>query len=110
MDDRRKHSRHSTELQLEIFEQHSGQRLGRVVDISADGFMLFSDQPQMADMLVECRLVSELVVDGVGEISFAADCLWSRPGADGKHCWAGFHIIDLAEDQAAALELLLQHI
>jgi len=39
-----------------------------------------------------------------------ADCLWSRPGADQQHCWAGFHIIDLAEDQAAALEILLQHL
>jgi hypothetical protein len=36
--------------------------------------------------------------------------LWSRPGADGQHCWAGFHIIDLADDQAAALEVLLKHL
>ena len=34
----------------------------------------------------------------------------TRTGADGQHCWAGFHIIDLAEDQAAALEILLKHL
>jgi hypothetical protein len=50
------------------------------------------------------------VIEGVGEINFVADCLWSRPGADGQHCWAGFHIIDLAKDQAAALELLLKQL
>ena len=110
MEDRRKHSRHSTELQLEVFDLHSGERLGRIVDLSADGFMLFSDRPQMADVVVECRLVSEQVIEGVGEITLAADCLWSRPGADGKHSWAGFHIIDLAEDQAAALALLLEQL
>ncbi|WP_439887527.1 PilZ domain-containing protein [Pseudomonas sp. MBLB4123] len=110
MEDRRQHSRHGTELQLEVFELHSGQRLGRVVDLSAEGFMLFSDTPQTADVLVECRLVSEQEIEGVGEITLGADCLWSRPGADGQHCWAGFHIIDLAEDQAAALALLLQHL
>lgn len=110
MEDRRHHSRHSTELQLEVFELHTGQRLGRVADLSADGFMLFSDKPHLADNLVECRLVSEQVIDGVGEIQLSADCLWSRPGADGQHCWAGFHIIDLEPDQAAALDMLLKHL
>jgi hypothetical protein len=109
-DERRLHSRQHAELQLEVFELHSGQRLGRVVDLSADGFMLFSDTLLTADELVECRLVTEQVIDGVCEVTFGADCLWSRPGADGQHCWAGFHIIDLAEDQAAALETLLAHL
>ncbi|MNT42092.1 PilZ domain protein [compost metagenome] len=110
MDDRRQHSRHHTELQLEVFDLHSGQRLGRVADLSADGFMLFSDKPHRADTLVECRLVSEQVIDGVGEIQLSADCLWSRLGANGQHCWAGFHIIDIEQHQAAALDVLLQHL
>lgn len=109
-DERRLHSRHNAEVQLEVFDLHTGQRLGRIVDLSADGFMLFSDTPQAADELVECRLVSEQPIEGVCEITLGADCLWSRPGADGQHCWAGFHIIDLAEDQAAALETLLKHL
>ncbi|SFP17664.1 PilZ domain-containing protein [Pseudomonas borbori] len=110
MEDRRQHSRHHTELQLEVFDLHSGQCLGRVADLSADGFMLFSDKPHRADTVVECRLVSEQVIDGVGEIQLRADCLWSRPGANGQHCWAGFHIIDIEQDQAAALDVLLKHL
>lgn len=109
-DERRLHDRHSTDLDIEVFELHSHRRLGRVVDLSSDGFMLFSDTPLAADELVECRLVSEQVIEGVGEIQLVADCLWSRPGADGQHGWAGFHIIDLSEEQAAALEILLQHL
>jgi len=109
-DERRSHSRHHAEVQLEVFELHTGQRLGRVVDLSEDGFMLFSDTPQAADELLECRLVTEHAVDGVCEVTLGADCLWSRPGADGQHCWAGFHIIDLADDQAAALAVLLKHL
>ncbi|MDM8347595.1 PilZ domain-containing protein [Pseudomonas sp. sp1636] len=110
MEERRQHSRHSIELQLEVFDLHTGQRLGRVADFSADGFMLFSDKPHQADTLVECRLVSEQVIDGVCEVKLNADCLWSRPGADGQHCWAGFHIVDLEQDQAAALDVLLKHL
>lgn len=110
MEDRRHHSRHATELQLEVYDLHSAQRLGRVVDLSADGFMLFSESPLATDSVWECRIVSAAPVEGVSEVRLGADCLWSRPGADGQHSWAGFHIIDLAEDQAAALEVLLRHI
>ncbi|WP_010489705.1 PilZ domain-containing protein [Pseudomonas sp. S9] len=110
MEDRRQHNRLSTELQLEVFDLHSGQRLGRVVDLSNEGFMLFSDTPLAVDALIECRIVSEQLIEGIGEVQLGADCLWSRPGADGQHCWAGFHIIDIADDQVVLLETLLKHL
>lgn len=107
MEERRLHSRHGTEMQLEVFDLNSGQRLGRIVDLSADGFMLFSDTPHSPDAVLQCRLVCVGGGEALQEVRLGADCLWSRPGADGRHCWAGFHIIDLAEDQAKALESLL---
>ena len=107
MEERRQHSRHGTEMQLEVFDLNSGQRLGRIVDLSADGFMLFSDTPHSPDAVLQCRLVCAGGGEALQEVRLGADCLWSRPGADGQHCWAGFHIIDLAEDQAKALESLL---
>ena len=107
MEERRQHSRHGTELQLEVFDLNIGQRLGRIVDLSADGFMLFSDTPHTADAVLQCRLVCSAGAQDLPEVRLGADCLWSRPGADGQHCWAGFHIIDLADDQARALEILL---
>lgn len=107
MEERRQHSRHGTELQLEVFDLNSGERLGRLVDLSREGFMLFSDTPQTVDALLQCRLVCSADTQQVQEVRLGADCLWTRPGADGQHCWAGFHIIDLADDQAEALEALL---
>lgn len=107
MEERRQHNRHGTELQLEVFDLNSGERLGRIVDLSNEGFMLFSDAPQTVDTLLQCRLVCSAGTQQVQEVRLGADCLWSRPGADGQHCWSGFHIIDLAEDQAEALENLL---
>lgn len=107
MEERRQHNRHGTELQLEVFDLNSGERLGRIVDLSSEGFMLFSDAPQTVDTLLQCRLVCSAGTQQVQEVRLGADCLWSRPGADGQHCWSGFHIIDLAEDQAEALDSLL---
>ena len=107
MEERRQHRRHGTELQLEVFDLNSGERLGRIVDLSSEGFMLFSDAAQTVDALLQCRLVCSAGTQQIQEVRLGADCLWTRPGADGQHCWAGFHIIDLAEDQAEALESLL---
>ncbi|MFZ6048026.1 PilZ domain-containing protein [Pseudomonas sp. CR3202] len=110
MEERRQHSRHATELQLEVFDLHSGQRLGRIVDLSMDGFMLLGETPLVADSVLECRLVPLTWVEGIEEVRLGADCLWTRAGEDERNCWAGFHIIDLAEDQAATLATLLEFI
>ncbi|MOA45774.1 hypothetical protein D3C78_1682100 [compost metagenome] len=72
--------------------------------------MLVSDVPLEADSVWECRLVLGEPLQGIHEIRLGADCLWSRPGANGQHGWSGFHIIDLADDQASALEIVLQHL
>lgn len=109
-DDRRQHSRHTTELHIEVFDLHSGRRLGRIVDLSADGFMLFSETALESDSVWECRLTLTPPLQDIHEIRLGADCLWSRPGANNQNCWSGFHIIDLADDQASALSLVLEHL
>ncbi|MHC5351780.1 PilZ domain-containing protein [Metapseudomonas furukawaii] len=110
MEERRQRNRHATELQMEVFDVHSGQCLGRIVDLSMDGFMLLSELPLEADSVWECRLVPLTWVEGLEEIRLGADCLWTRTGEDTRKRWAGFHIIDIAEDQAIALEELLQFV
>ena len=110
MEDRRQHDRRQLELQIEAYELHSGTRLGRLADLSAEGFMLFCEQPIEADSVMQFRLVPARPLDGVESVTLGADCLWSRPGNDGQNGWAGFQSIDMASDQAAALEILLRHL
>ncbi|MDD0844534.1 PilZ domain-containing protein [Pseudomonas sp. Gutcm_11s] len=110
MDDRRQHSRHTTQLGIDVLDLHSGRRLGRVVDLSEEGFMLISDNPPEADSVWECRLVLDQPLDDIHEIRAGADCLWSRAGEAGHSGWCGFQIIDLADDQVAPLALLLRQL
>jgi hypothetical protein len=108
--ERRAHSRHAASARMTVIDRHSGRSLGRVVDLSADGFMLFSELPLSADSVWECRLLLDEPLAGVQSLELGADCLWSRPGADNQHCWAGFHIIDLADDQAVSLQKLIDNL
>lgn len=110
MDERRQHSRHSTDLKVEVFDRHTGRSLGRLADLSVEGFMLCGVDVPAADSVLECRLVPLPPLHEVGEITLGADCLWSRSGGEGQLGWAGFHIIDLADDQAKALEELIAHL
>ena len=72
--------------------------------------MLFSEVPIEADSVMQFRLVPARPLEGVESVTLGADCLWSRPGGDAQHGWAGFQIIDMAEDQTEALEVLLRHL
>ncbi|SDH86114.1 PilZ domain-containing protein [Pseudomonas flavescens] len=110
MNDRRQHPRYPSTSRLEVFEQHSGLSLGQVADLSSDGLMLCSPRPQPADTLVACRLVCPTAPDGVEELRFIGDCLWSRKGEPGQQCWAGYRIIDIDEHNGQALDRLLRHL
>ncbi|CAE6943625.1 MULTISPECIES: PilZ domain-containing protein [Pseudomonas] len=108
MDERRQQNRYNTELQLEVYDLHSEEYLGRVVDLSSEGFMLFCNTEIAVDSIIAGRLKCAQTIEGLSDITFGAECLWSRPGADGQHGWAGFHIIDLAEEHEATLQALLK--
>lgn len=106
MDDRRQYPRYPAAALLELYEQHGETRLGRIADLSSEGFMLYSSTPQAADTLVECRLIG----DGVDNLCFTADCLWSREGEAGQPSWAGYHIIDIDAVNTLKLQMLLKQL
>ncbi|MER0044507.1 PilZ domain-containing protein [Pseudomonas sp. MGal98] len=106
MDDRRQHPRYQAASLLEVYEQYSETCLGRIADLSNEGFMLCSTTPQTADRLVECRLMGETIED----VHFTADCLWSREGAIGQQSWAGYQIIDIDALNVQKLQSLLKQL
>ena len=110
MEDRRKHDRSRLDLQVEVYELHSGERLGRLADLSRDGFMVFCEKPLAADSVMQLRLVPARPLEGIESVALGADCLWSRAGSETNNGWAGFQIIDIATDQASALKILLRYL
>jgi hypothetical protein len=50
------------------------------------------------------------VGDGVDELRFTADCLWSREGEAGQPSWAGYHIIDIDALNIQKLQKLLKQL
>ena len=110
MQERRQHPRQSTPWPLDVHDLSSGLRLGRIADLSNDGFMIFSETEISSDCVIQCQISCSNRAAEIEEIHLGADCLWSRPGAGGQHGWAGFHIIDIADDQMQRLTDLLERL
>jgi len=96
-------------VRLDVFDRGSGQYMGRIVDLSREGFMLLGEMALPSDSLWECRIVADDEL-ALPEVRLGADCLWTREGASAEHHWSGFHIIDLSPEDARALDVLLQHL
>lgn len=92
---------------LEIYDQITGVKLGKVVNISAEGLMLLSDEP------IECNSVFQLdvqlprLIKQHSRIAFGAEAVWSSPAAQPGSHWTGFRIIDASDDDAVAIDELI---
>ncbi|QEY57830.1 PilZ domain-containing protein [Pseudomonas sp. C27(2019)] len=106
MNERRHNPRHTTEQALEAYDVHSARFLGRFVDISEDGFLLFCPQNIDVDSIWQIRVLEANDQHFHSILSFGAECLWIRQADDDNHCWAGFQIIDISAQDTKKLKAL----
>lgn len=106
MNERRHNPRYTTEQALEAYDVHSARFLGRFVDTSEDGFLLFCPHAIDADSIWQIRVLEANDLHLRSLVSFGAECLWVRQADDNNHYWAGFHIIDIAAKDTDTLRTL----
>ena len=92
---------------LDIFDQVTGNKLGRVVNISAEGLMLLSDNPVEAGSVYQLDVALPRLVKQRSRISFGAEAIWSSPSAQPGSYWTGFRIIDASDDDTVTIDQLL---
>ena len=104
MDERRHNPRHATEQELEAYDMNTARFIGRFVDLSEDGFLLFCPQPIDTDSIWQIRVLAANDLRLRTLITFGAECLWVRMADATNHCWAGFRIIDISPEETAKLK------
>ncbi len=107
MNERRQNLRRSTEQELEAYDMHTARFIGRFVDISEDGFLLFCPQPIDVDSIWQMRILAANDQRLQTLFSLGAECLWVRAADESNHYWAGFHIIDITPEDAEKLQQFL---
>lgn len=106
MDERRQNPRYTPAQELIAYDLHTARLLGRIVDISEHGFLLFCPQAIDADSIWHLRILAAQDPKLGALLSLGAECLWVRPANQNKHCWAGFQIIDITTEDTEKLRAL----
>ena len=78
MTERRKLERHHVSSSLEVYDLDSGQLLGRVVDLHAEGLMLLSETPIELDRTWALQVNLPMTLNGVSEFTLGAESRWKR--------------------------------
>jgi hypothetical protein len=92
---------------LEVSDQVTGTLLGKVVNISAEGLMLLSNDPIAAGSVYQLDLKLPRLINGHSVICFGAEAVWSSQAAQPGSHWTGFRIIDASEEDVLSIDELI---
>lgn len=105
--ERRRLPRHQLDLQVEVWDQDSGQTLGVLVNVHLEGFLMMGGLTLKPDHLYRVHLRPLAAIPLLDIIELTMDCLWTRAMGQQDRVWAGCQILDLAPDQKGKLAALI---
>ncbi|MCP4572999.1 MAG: PilZ domain-containing protein [bacterium] len=100
----RQRPRKNTPHLVKAVDHATGQVIGRVVDITADGMMLVSSTGFNLGDIFELRINLPVMVHYRSDVDVRAEVMWSGPDTNPQYYKAGFKFVSLANDDGYLLE------
>jgi len=107
MKEQRKSPRKIANQILEVSDQITGTQIGRVVNISAEGLMLLSQEPFLVGSVYQLDLVLPGTSDEESKVSFGAEAVWTLEAMQPESFWTGFRIIDISNEDVLRIDDLI---
>lgn len=107
MKEQRKSPRKIANQVLEVSDQITGTQIGRVVNISAEGLMLLSQEPIVTDSVYQLDMMLPNPDGNESKISFGAEAVWTTEATQPDSFWTGFRIIDISNDDVLLIDELI---
>jgi hypothetical protein len=105
--DHRRHPRKKLFREMVVFDRSTGGNVGRLMNISLDGFKLFTRREISQGEVLQMGMVLPDQISGVNTISFDARVVWSEVlDAPGEY-QVGFQFLALTEITANVIENLM---
>jgi len=108
--DKRAYERKNVEFSWQVYHLESGELVGEVVDIGEQGFRLIGDVPIDMGESYSFRMEVSLESGNAEQIELEALCVWQSKKLNPGRFTAGFKILELMEDGAQRLKLIIDHI
>ncbi|MET0065207.1 MAG: PilZ domain-containing protein [Candidatus Thiodiazotropha sp.] len=106
MQEKRHAPRKPADQILDVCDQITGNQVGRVVNISAEGFMLLSEEPMVAGSVYQLKLTDPESQDKQ-PIKFGAEAVWCTEATQPNSYWSGFHIIDIENEDVLSIDQMV---
>lgn len=106
----RQMARHKVNQRVLVVNNLCDQLLGNVVNVHQEGFMLIGNNVSLSEGGIYQLLFqfSSPVLE-TNKVTLGAECLWIRE-TSGDQCWAGFHIIDISDNDKKVIVSLCEQI
>lgn len=95
MEEKRKSVRRRVSSVLEIQNRQTMQTLGRIMDLSVEGFMLLAKQEMLPNQQYELILNLPEAIKFHRSIELIAECRWCQPSNTAGYFGAGFSVISV---------------
>lgn len=106
--ERRVSERYQLAFNLEPIDVASGDRMGWLIDVSAEGMMLASESAKKVEGRYRMRLDLPAEYDGYAAIEIEATAAWCKPAMNPRFHRTGFRELQLVSGPPGALERLIE--
>ena len=93
----RQHNRMEVSKVIRVIDRQTGTFLGRLVNLSEEGFMLLGPQPINENNILQLSLEFDSGAGATNPILVGAESLWCHSSNDQAQYWTGFFIIDISD-------------
>ena len=108
MDDRRKLRRKYLAFFTRVFDRNSGQLLGHLADLTAEGMMIISEKPLRTDETYTLEMDLSGAFFEKERLNFRAESIWCKPDIDPTFYNTGFRLINMSTDDIDIIERIIQ--
>ena len=104
----RRRPRKNTPHLVKVLDADTGEVLGRVVDVTADGMMLVTEGSMELGHVIKARLILPVMVQARTEIQVEAEAVWCKQDSNPSFYKVGFRFSNLAGEDGFLLEDVMQ--
>jgi PilZ domain len=92
---------------LQVVDRDTGELIGRLVDITAEGIMLLSEQPLPTGQVFQLRMLLPKEASEGDHLDFTAKSLWSARESNPDLYDTGFQFVGVTIENAKIIEDLI---
>lgn len=108
MSEHRRLPRKKVDEPLEIFNAITNASLGSLVNITVEGFLLYSKTAITTGSIHQFVMPLPRTIDNYDKVSFGAEAVWTSTLEETNSHWSGFHIIDISDQERDVIGKLIE--